>query len=432
LAWNIPGEYLYLMPDLYLENRPAASRGKFNFGWVVVAACGLMVALTYGLIYSYSVFFKPLADHFMWDRATVSFIYSASLLIRGAIAIGIGWLADRYGPIKISIFCGIMIGLGMVLSSQVQTLWQFFLTYAVLLSIGLSGAFGIGTAIVTRWFIKKPGLALAIVSSGSGLGTLFIVPGAERLVDAFGLAQALIVFGAVAGVLMIVSAFFLRSPPSEGSGHISAASMGSKAENPKSKGTSIREALGSLPMLLLQGVFLLLFFCIQMVMVHLVNFATDSGITPLVAATFVSLIGAVSILGRLAAGFAADRTGINNTLIFTCFFVLVSFILLLLTRSLWMFYLFALVFGFTYGSEVPQIPLFLGRFFGTKSLATMIGLTLFIGNIGGALGPWVAGKIFDSTHQYQWAFVIGAAAALISICLAVLLKRQSPPKSISA
>lgn len=368
----------------------------------------------------------------MWDRATVSFIYSASLLIRGAIAIGIGWLADRYGPVKISVFCGFMIGLGLILSSQVQTLWQFFLAYAVIEATGLSGAFGIGTAMVSRWFIKKPGLALAIVSSGSGLGTLFIVPGAERLVDAFGFAQAFITFGAVAGVLMMGAALVLRSPPAEGSDHSPIPVKNIKTAGARTKSTSIGRALHNLPMLLLQGVFLLLFFCIQLIMVHLVNFATDTGITPLVAATFISLIGAVSILGRLAAGFAADRAGIYNTLIFTCFFVLVSFILLLFTRSLWTFYLFAVIFGFTYGSEVPQIPLFIGKFFGTKSMATLVGLTLFIGNIGGALGPWVAGLIFDSTHNYQWAFIIGAAAALAAVCLAILLKKQSPTESIRA
>jgi MFS family permease len=420
------------MPGLSSGTVSAASRGTIYFGWIVVAACTLMVGLTYGILYSYSVFFKPLADHFMWDRATVSFIYSASLLIRGAIAIGIGWLADRYGPVKISVFCGFMIGLGLILSSQVQTLWQFFLAYAVIEATGLSGAFGIGTAMVSRWFIKKPGLALAIVSSGSGLGTLFIVPGAERLVDAFGFEQAFITFGAVAGVLMMGAALVLRSPPAEGSDQSPIPVKNNKTAGARTKSTSIGKALRNLPMLLLQGVFLLLFFCIQLIMVHLVNFATDTGITPLVAATFISLIGAVSILGRLAAGFTADRAGINNTLIFTCFFVLVSFILLLFTRSLWTFYLFAIIFGFTYGSEVPQIPLFIGKFFGTKSMATLVGLTLFIGNIGGALGPWVAGLIFDSTHNYQWAFIIGAAAALAAVCLAILLKKQSPPESISA
>jgi MFS family permease len=178
-------------------------------------------------------------------------------------------------------------------------------------------------------------------------------------------------------------------------------------------------------MILLLGAFLLFFFGNQVIMVHLVNYATDMGITPLVAATFISVIGAVSIAGRLSTGAGADRIGMYNTLILTHLFLAISFVLLIFTRSLWSFYLFTVVFGFTYGAEVPLIPLFISRFFGTRTMATLVGLTLFTGNIGGALGPWVAGKIFDVTHSYESAFIVGAAGGLISLGLAVLLKRQS-------
>ena len=160
-------------------------------------------------------------------------------------------------------------------------------------------------------------------------------------------------------------------------------------------------------------------------MVHLVNYATDLNIAPLIAATFISIIGAISIAGRLLAGGGSERIGINNTLILTHVFLLVSFVGLIFVRPLWSFYLFAVVFGFTYGAEVPLIPLFIGRFFGIRSMATIVGLVLFIGNIGGALGPWIAGKIYDTAHDYHWAFVIGAICAAVSLVLAIWLKRLS-------
>jgi OFA family oxalate/formate antiporter-like MFS transporter len=100
-------------------------RKKLHYGWVIVIVCTLMMGVNYGLMYSYSVFFKPLADHFQWDRATVSLIYSASLIIRGAMSIGIGWLADKYGATRLLVFCGLMIGLGLILSGMVNSLWQF-------------------------------------------------------------------------------------------------------------------------------------------------------------------------------------------------------------------------------------------------------------------------------------------------------------------
>jgi MFS family permease len=414
------------MASLPLNSGTATPQSKLHFGWVVVAACTLIIALSYGVLYSYSVFFKPLADHFNWDRGTVSLIYSALLLIRGAIAIGIGWLADRYGHIKISVLCGILIGLGLILSSQVQALWQFFVTYAIIEAAGLSGAFGIGTSIVSHWFTKNRGLALGIVSTGSGLGTIFIVPATERLVNAFDWSTSFIICGAVVGVLTIAASFFLRTKPDSSTlaGDSQPEGMKDQSSVPLKEVTLI-EALRNRQMLLFMSAFFLFFFCLQIVMVHLVNFATDTGIEPLVAASFISIIGAVSIAGRLLSAVGSDRMGINNILIYNGFIMVIAFVLLLFTRSIWAFYLFAVVFGFTYGGEVPQTPLFIGKLFGTRTMATLVGLVLFIGNIGGALGPWLAGVIFDNTNSYQWAFIIGTAAAALFLCLVILLKKQN-------
>jgi MFS family permease len=185
------------------------------------------------------------------------------------------------------------------------------------------------------------------------------------------------------------------------------------------------DAIRSRRMLTMVIAFSLLIFCTQMVIVHLVNYATDIGITPLVAATFVSLMGFSSIGGRLVTGVGADRIGLHNSLILCCLLALLSMVILLFSGPLWTFYLFAVVFGFAYGGEVPQIPLFVSKFGGTKAMATLIGLTLFVGNIGGALGPWLGGKIFDATSNYQPAFIVGALAISVALILAVILKRQN-------
>jgi MFS family permease len=425
------------MSGLPLPDNPAATRSKFHYGWVVVSVGTLMLAITYGLMYSYSVFFKPLADYFSWDRATVSSIYSASLVIRGAISIGVGWLADRYGSVKLMVVCSFLIGLGLVLSSQVQTLWQFFVTYALIEAIGLSGTFGIVTALTSRWFTRNRGLALGIVSSGVGLGTLIIVPGTERLIDAFNWSQAFIICGFAAGGIMIISSLFLRPAPQPavpGTG-LSAKKETARAEKnipAQTRELNLAAALREPRMIIMISIFGLLIFCTQLVLVHLVNYATDMGITPLVAASFVSLIGLSSVGGRLAMGAGADRLGLNNTLIMCCLIVVGSLVCLLFTRAVWSFYVFAVFYGFAYGGEVPQIPLFVGKFCGTKAMATLVGLTLFVGNIGGALGPWVGGKIFDLTSNYHWAFIVGIIVALMASALSFVLKRQSQsPNRIS-
>lgn len=415
------------MSEMPFENAPPARR-RFSYGWVIVAACTLMIAVTYGLMYSYSVFFKPLEVAFNWNRETLSAIYSISFVIRGAFSVGVGWMADRYGAARIMAFCGFMLGLGLFLSSRVTALWQFYLTYGLIEPVGLSGTFGIGTAMVSRWFTENRGLALGIVSTGSGLGTLFIVPGVERLIAAAGWSKTFFICGVAAGVVMIAASFFLRPAPQteKPPDKRSAFTVGPGDNVPTASGeVTIKKAIKDSRMILFMGAILLFFLSIQIVMVHLVSYATDFGISPLVAATFISVIGAVSIAGRLLTGAGTDKTGIYPTLIFTRVFLIAAFIVLFFTRPVWSFYLFAVIFGFPYGGEIPQIPLFVGKYWGTKSMATLVGVNTFVITIGGALGSWGAGTIYDATHSYHWAFIAGGIASLVSLLLILVLMRKS-------
>ena len=387
---------------------PEVSPRPNRYGWVIVAACALMIFVTYGLIYSYSVFFKPLAAHFLWDRAAVSMVYSFAVVIRGASAIGIGWLADRYSARWVMVFCGLMMAAGYLLSSRVTGLGQFFLTYAVIEAIGMSGAWGICTAVPSRWFTKNRGMILGLVVAGSGLGTLLIVPLAERLVDAFEWSRAFVICGIGAGVLMVVSALFLRNPPGY-------AVLNNKNQPPE--GVSVSRALGDTRFWLIILTFLFFFFGSQIIMVHLVNYATDVGIDPLLAATFVGVIGAVSVFSRISMGVASEKLGIYKMMLVTRLALVAVFVLLVFTRSVWAFYLIAALFGIPYGGEVTQIPFVIGRFFGTRNMATLMGISVFGINVGGAFGAWLAGYIFDTTDSYNWAFWSGAIAAVISLAL---------------
>jgi MFS family permease len=394
-----------------------------SYGWVIVAACALMIFITYGLIYSYSVFFKPLAEAFQWDRASVSMIYSLGVIIRGFAAIGVGWLADRYGARKIMVGCGLLMGAGYLLSSQITMLWQFFFTYAVVEAVGMSGTWGICTTIPSRWFTRNRGLAVGIVTAGSGAGTLLIVPVVERLVNAFDWSQAFVICGIGSGLIMIVSALFLKDPPRIAVGSV-------KKAVPTSGGVTIGAAIRDSRIWLIIAAFLFFFFGMQMIIVHLVNYATDVGIDPLIAATFVSVIGAVSIFSRLSIGIIAEKIGLYLSMVIICLAQAVTLVLLLYTRSVWAFYLCAALFGIPYGAEVTQIPLVIGRFFGTRNMTTLMGITVFGISLGGALGAWLAGKIFDMTGSYNLAFIAGIAGTVLSFGVVLLLKRRDVRKTV--
>jgi MFS transporter, OFA family, oxalate/formate antiporter len=404
-----------------MQSSPTLADARPNrYGWVVVAACTLMIFVTYGLIYSYGVFFKPLAESFQWERGSVSLIYSLAIIIRGISAIGVGWLADKYSSRWIMVICGVIMAAGYLLSSRVTGLWQFFFTYAVIEAIGMSGAWGICTAVPARWFAKQRGLVMGIVTAGSGLGTLLIVPFCERMVSAYDWPQAFVICGIGAGVLMVIGALFLKNPPEMPL---------TSGKTLSTSGASVRDAMKDMRMWLIILSFFFFFFGSQIVLIHIVNHATDVGIDPLIAATFVSVIGLVSIFSRLAVGAVSDKMGLYPSLIVTCFILAGVFILLIFDRAPWAFYVTAVLFGVPYGAEVTQIPLVIGRFFGVKNMATLMGICVLGVNVGGAFGAWLAGWIFDYTDSYRWAFISGAAAAIVSVVMVYFLQREDKGKT---
>jgi MFS family permease len=320
------------------------------------------------------------------------------------------------------VFCGFMMGLGLVLTSKINELWQFFISYSLVEAIGLSGSFGIATAMTARWFTRNRGFALGIVSAGVGIGTLVIVPGSERLINAVDWPLAFLISGICAGAIVMIAALFLKPAPLNGVVSSSQNPAGKKEETIE---LTLIQAIRTRRMQIVMVVFLCFIFCNQLILVHYYNYATDIGIDPLAAAGLVSLMGIISIGGRLAMGVWAEKLGLYNTLILCCILLIVSLVGLAFFHSTWALYAFAVIFGFTYGAEVPQVPMFVGKFGGTKNMAALVGLVLFVGNVGGALGPWVGGKMYDMTLSYQWAFTIGVAGGLAALILAWTLRRDN-------
>ncbi len=387
-----------------------------------------------GLIYSYGVFFKHLIADFGWSRAATSGVHSLFMVVHGGLAVGMGWLADRFGPARVMATCAFIAGVGLALTSQVNTLWQLYVTYGIIFGIGQSAGFITTMSTTARWFIKRRGLALGIVTSGAGLGILVIAPASARLIAAYGWSTTYLVLAAAAWAIVIPSALLLRRDPAEkglrpygiDEAVTAVDSKQQKEVDIGERGIGLEAAVRYKPLWMLFVVYFLFNFCLQMVMVHLVNFATDMGIASLIAATFISIIGIGSFVGRLLMGTASDRIGASNALLICCIIMLSTLVFLIFARELWMFYLFAIVFGFAYGGEVPQMPVLVGRFFGLRAVAALVGVIVFGATIGGAIGAWVGGQVFDVTQSYQPAFTIAAVTSFVGVVLTLMLKKFRP------
>ena len=114
-------------------------KGVFFYGYVIVFSCFVIMVLTFGINYSFGIFFKPLLNEFGWTRAATSAAYSLSLVVSGLLGIFAGRLGDSFGPRIIGILTGALLCAGLLLLSRIQNLWQFYLFYSVIVAAGIGG-----------------------------------------------------------------------------------------------------------------------------------------------------------------------------------------------------------------------------------------------------------------------------------------------------
>ena len=168
-----------------------------------------------------------------------------------------------------------------------------------------------------------------------------------------------------------------------------------------------------------------MFFCIMATLVHLVNHAKDLGVAPATAGVLLSVIGASSIVARLLMGSASDAIG-GRKAFSICFGVLfIGLLWLQAASSMWMLVLYAVADGFARGGNFVVISPLMAELFGTRAHGALFGLATFIGTIGGAIGPLVAGWLFDITLSYSTAFLLLAVFLGVGLAASLLLRPVS-------
>ncbi|MBP1707419.1 MAG: sugar phosphate permease, partial [Chloroflexi bacterium] len=151
------------------------NKSSFYYGYIIVAVCFLIMVTVFGSQLSFGVFFKPMLSEFGWTRAATAGPFSMSMLIGGALAFISGRLGDRFGPRKVVTAGAILVGLGYLLTSRISSLWQFYLFYGVIVSIGAGSIYVPLVSLIARWFGRRRGLMAGIAISGIGIG-IAVVP----------------------------------------------------------------------------------------------------------------------------------------------------------------------------------------------------------------------------------------------------------------
>jgi MFS family permease len=405
-------------------------KGKFLYGYVIAASCFTIQAVGIGTYFSYGVLFNPLISEFGWSRSAVAGASSVAFLLMGVLGMGIGRLNDRIGPRKLMTVTGVFFGLGYLLMFRLDAIWQLYVFFGIIFGIGLSSIDVIALTTIARWFVKKRGFVTGMVKVGTGAGQMTIPFLASILIIRYGWRYSCLIIGVAVLAILVSIAQLMRRDPSlmglapDGDAQGSAGSSLSAAE-----GLTLREALRTPQFWTLCAAFLAVVFCLMIVMVHIVPFARDIGVSPATAAVILSTIGAVSMAGRFISGLAIDRIGSKRVMLF-CFILLIAALLWLqVAKALWMLFFFAAIYGVAHGGFFTTFSPVVAEFFGIKSHGALFGIAMFSGTFGGAIGPFLAGYIFDITAGYGLALWICTLVAALGFVLISLLKPVAESKT---
>src|SRR4051812_29089285 len=138
---------------------------KVFYGWVIVFAGLVLTLIMYGIVETFSIMFKPIAADFHWDRGAVSLASMLNFLTFGAASLGCGLLSDRFGSRRVMLAGSLVFVAGTLLMGQIESLWQLYLFFGVLLAVGRAATGVPLTVLVTKWFTRNQGLALALSQS---------------------------------------------------------------------------------------------------------------------------------------------------------------------------------------------------------------------------------------------------------------------------
>lgn len=412
-----------MQPDR--PSQPPAQSGKirrFYYGYVIVAAIFLILMVSWGTYSIFGVFFNPLITEFGWTRAAISGAFSVSTVVQGMLGIVVGSLTDRVGPRLVVSVCGVLLGLGYLLMSQVSSLWHVYLFYGLIIGAGMSGIWVPLLATVSRWFIKRRSLMSGIVIGGIGIGSTIAPPVFSRFIAEYGWRISYLILGGTVLIFTVLVAQLLRSDPAS----VRQMPDGRPFIDQPPKETPVAGI--SLKEILKTGRFWLLFimvfcfgFCMFAIRVHIVPHAIDTGIDAFNAANVLAFSGITGILGNFVFGGLGDAIGNRKVFILGFAVTAASMIWLLFSSDLWMLYIFAAAFGFTFGMGAVESPLVVDMF-GLSSPGLIIGVVSLAYTTGAAVGPLAAGYLFDLTGSYQPAFLLAAGLAVAGIILATLIR----------
>lgn len=416
----------------YQTSTPAQIRkSPLFYGYIIIGAAFIIQAVVWGTSNSFGVFFDSFISEFGWSRARISGAASLCFFVHGLSSMVLGNLNDRFGPRLIMSGCGLFLGMGYLLTANIHSTWHLYLSYGLIMGIGLGGIDVIPLSTVTRWFEKKRGMMTGIIKVGTGMGMVIMPFFITWLLNGYGWRTSFIVLAVIiVATTLFLAQFLVRDPFQKAQFIDNIPTHRSEKPDRSEEGLTFKQAIHTRQLWTLCIIYFIILFCAYTVLLHIVQHAIDLGIPSAVAASILATIGGVSISGRFLMGGAGDKIGEKTALLVCLLFLLAALGWFQAVKTLWMFYLFAALYGFAHGGFFSLASPLVAKLFGTRSHGLLYGVIIFSSTIGGAIGPFLAGYMFDVTRSYSVVFLILAVLCIIALLLAVSLKPLVREKSM--
>ncbi len=411
------------MPDTMAPQRAGSIESRAS--WAAACITLAILSISYGSPLLVVVGLKPIQDALGTDRSVVALAGALVWVGTGLGGIMMGWLADRIGIRLTATIGAVMMAGGLALSST-GSVWALYVGHGLLIGLVGNGAIYAPLVVyVTRWFDRRRGSALALISSGQYIAGIVWPSVFGRAIGEYGWQMTMLAYSAVVIVVILpLTLLFLRPAPET---HIAHALSG----DPR-KGTPV---LGMSPNLVLALICIASFFCCIPMAVpngHLVAFCTDLGIAPTQGAAMLSVLLGCAFLSRQFWGMLADRIGGLRAVMAGSACQAVAIGCFLLTQNEIGLFAVSAAFGLGFSGIIPSYVVAIRELFPSSEASWRVPTFFFLAMSGMAFGSWLAGELYDQFGFYAPAFAVGVFFNIANLLVVgFLVSRQRASRRLA-
>ena len=410
------------------------ARERIFYGWWVTIAFAIMVFLSTGVRFSVGPFLKPIVADLGTDRGTFSLVVSLSLFLYGVFMPFVGRLVERWGARPVAILGTLVFATSLAGTGLVTRMWQLTLVYGVLVALGLSATgHVIGSAVISRWFMRRRATALSLLGAASMAGMSLLVPVAMWLILTLGWRWTYGIIGLSGAVILLPLALWVvrESPEAMGLVPDGGPPALETAGAPAADRTAVLDAVRTAPFWQLCGGMYTCGFSMSLLSAHGVPMLTDHGYHAMLASSAVGLLGLSSFAGSMALGAIADRVGARPVLAWLYGTRTLLFAALFLARdSPTALLVIAVLGGTSMSGSLAMTSALTADIFGRFSVGSVFGTIFVVHQAGAAVGSWLGGLVFELTGGYGLAFAIAGMQLLIAAALSLTINEglRCPPE----